>query len=74
MEFRRVIFRSVLTILQDGGFMVSVRAPQCNKAGADELCRSFPTGGGRKGAAGINFLAESDLGLFIQRFHQQYQT
>ncbi len=65
---------AVLTILQDGGFMVSVRAPQCNKAGADELCRSFPTGGGRKGAAGINFLAESDLGLFIQRFHQQYQT
>lgn len=63
---------SVLTILPGGGFMVSVRAPQANKTGADELCRSFPTGGGRKGAAGINLLAEADLDLFIQRFRQQY--
>jgi hypothetical protein len=25
-----------------------------NKSGADELCKSFETGGGRKAAAGIN--------------------
>jgi single-stranded DNA-specific DHH superfamily exonuclease len=65
---------SVLTSLPGGGFMVSVRAPQLNKTGADDLCRSFSTGGGRKGAAGINLLAESDLDLFIQRFRQQYSA
>lgn len=65
---------AVLTCLPGGGFMVSVRAPQSNKTGADELCRAFPTGGGRKGAAGINLLAESDLDLFIRRFRQQYQA
>ena len=63
---------AVLTALPAGGYVVSVRAPQNNKTGADELCRSFDTGGGRKGAAGINFLPESDLELFIQRFRQQY--
>ncbi len=65
---------AVLSVLPDGGFQVSVRAPQSNKTGADELCRSFPTGGGRKGAAGINLLAETDLDLFIQRFRKQYQA
>lgn len=65
---------AVLTVLPDGGYQVSVRAPQSNKIGADELCRSFPSGGGRKGAAGINLLSESDLDLFIQRFRQQYQA
>lgn len=66
---------AVLTTLPDGkGYQVSVRAPQTNKSGADELCRGFATGGGRKGAAGINVLAESDLELFIQRFRQQYQA
>lgn len=65
---------AVLTVLPGGGFMVSVRAPQVNKTGADELCRGFATGGGRKGAAGINLLPESDLDLFIQRFQHQYQA
>ena len=65
---------AVLTTLPGGGFLVSVRAPQTNKTGADELCRSFPTGGGRKGAAGINLLAESDLEVFTQRFRRQYQS
>lgn len=65
---------AVLTHLAGGGFVVSVRAPQVNKAGADELCRAFATGGGRKGAAGINLLPEADLGLFEQRFRRQYQA
>jgi len=64
---------AILTILPEGGYQVSVRAPQTNKTGADELCRSFSSGGGRKGAAGINLLPEEDLELFIQRFQQQYQ-
>lgn len=65
---------AILTQLPAGGYQVSVRAPQVNKTGADELCRAFPTGGGRKGAAGINQLAEKDVDSFIQRFRQQYQT
>jgi len=65
---------AVLTVLPGGGYQVSVRAPQVNKTGADELCRSFPTGGGRKGAAGINLLAASDLDLFIQGFRRQFQA
>ncbi len=65
---------AVLTALPGGGFMVSVRAPQSNKTGADELCRRFATGGGRKGAAGINLLPESELDLFVQRFRQQYSA
>lgn len=65
---------AILSVLPAGGYQVSVRAPQVNKTGADELCRLFSTGGGRKGAAGINVLAESDLDLFVQRFRQQYQA
>ncbi|OYW81954.1 MAG: hypothetical protein B7Z22_14920, partial [Hyphomonas sp. 32-62-5] len=37
-------------------YVVSVRAPLSNKAGADILCSQFATGGGRKAAAGINHL------------------
>jgi len=52
--------------------LVGVRAPLNNKTGADELCRQFPSGGGRKAAAGINQLPEEQLTSFIDRFSQQY--
>lgn len=55
---------AVLTAKPEGGYVVSVRAPLAAKAGADELCTQFDTGGGRKGAAGINHLPESELGRF----------
>jgi len=58
---------------QDGGsFLVSVRAPLNNKTGADELCRQFESGGGRKAAAGINKLAEADYDLFVEKFIQAF--
>lgn len=60
---------AVLTAKPDGGYLVSVRAPLATKSGADELCSQFDTGGGRKGAAGINHLPESELGRFIASFH-----
>jgi len=60
---------AVLTAKPDGGYVVSVRAPLAAKSGADELCSQFETGGGRKGAAGINHLPESDLGRFIVAFY-----
>ena len=59
---------AVLTAKPEGGYVVSVRAPLVAKSGADELCSQFETGGGRKGAAGINHLPESELGGFIATF------
>lgn len=53
-------------------YLVSVRAPLKNCTGADELCRQFPTGGGRKAAAGINRLPENQYEKFVDRFAQQF--
>ena len=64
---------AVLTAKPDGGYVVSVRAPLIAKAGADVLCSQFETGGGRKGAAGINHLPEAELGRFIASFFQIYK-
>ena len=63
---------AVLTALPEGGYVVSVRAPLTNKTGADELCRAFPTGGGRKAAAGINSLREDLFDDFVAKFKAQY--
>lgn len=60
---------AVLTAKPEGGYVVSVRAPLATKSGADQLCSQFETGGGRKGAAGINHLPESELGRFIATFY-----
>jgi len=53
---------AVLTGKPEGGYLVSVRAPLVSRSGADELCSQFDSGGGRRGAAGINHLPESELG------------
>ncbi|MHB0984291.1 MAG: acetyltransferase [Sulfuricella sp.] len=58
---------ALLTRRRDG-FTVSVRAPLVSPTGADELCRRFDSGGGRKAAAGINRLPEASLGEFIAQF------
>ena len=63
---------ALLTRLPQGGFVVSLRAPLNNKAGADELCRAFPTGGGRKAAAGINNLADELFDDFVEAFQKRY--
>ncbi len=63
---------ALLTERSDGGYLVSVRAPFSNKDGADLLCRSFPTGGGRKAAAGINNLPENMLNEFLEQFKRAY--
>lgn len=55
-----------------GGYRVSVRAPVAKPAGADDLCMKFETGGGRSGAAGINFLPNAELPRFLKLFEQQY--
>ena len=56
----------------DGHYRVSVRAPYNRKDGADELCRQFPSGGGRKAAAGINALAQDSLAQFMDKFNMQF--
>ncbi len=63
---------ALLTERSEGGYLVSVRAPFSNKDGADVLCRGFPTGGGRKAAAGINNLPESMLNEFLDQFKRAY--
>ena len=63
---------AVLTERADGTFLVSVRAPLANKTGADDLCRQFPTGGGRKAAAGINTLPQAMLDDFVSRFRAHF--
>ncbi len=63
---------AMLTQQSEDSFLVSVRAPLNNKTGADELCRQFETGGGRKAAAGINKLPSSDYDLFVEKFTQSF--
>ena len=55
-----------------GDYVVSVRAPLANRTGADELCRRFETGGGRKAAAGINRLPAADVERFAEALAAQY--
>ncbi len=59
-------------VRKQGGYSVSVRAAVEQPSGADELCLKFDSGGGRKGAAGINFLPESDYSRFVAEFRQAF--
>jgi hypothetical protein len=63
---------AVLTGKPEGGYLVSVRAPLVSRSGADELCSQFDSGGGRRGAAGINHLPESELGRLITLFFKTF--
>lgn len=63
---------AIITEKADDTYQVSVRAPLTNKTGADELVKQFPTGGGRKGAAGINALPKEQLDAFIRAFEARY--
>jgi hypothetical protein len=63
---------AVITLKEQGDYLVSVRAPLENKQGADEICRQFETGGGRAAAAGINSLAADDVDRFIKVFSEFY--
>lgn len=64
---------ALLTRLPAGGFVVSVRAPTAVGTGADALCRRFPTGGGRKAAAGIDQLPDADYDEFVRQFIAAFQ-
>lgn len=63
---------AVLTEKGNGNYLASIRAPLNNRTGAAQLCRQFPTGGGREAAAGINDLPKAMLAEFISTFETQY--
>ena len=63
---------AVFTTNQYGDYTVSVRAPLSNLQGADTLCLKFETGGGRKGAAGVNRLPVHELERFLASFKAQF--
>ncbi len=61
-----------LLVARHGGYTVSVRAPLERPQGADVLCLKFETGGGRQGAAGINWLPEADYPRFLAEFSKAF--
>jgi len=64
---------AVITPSSDGSWRISIRAPNSRRSGADELCRRWPTGGGRAGAGGINALSKDDLDGFLADFAAHWQ-
>ena len=58
----------------DGGLLVSVRVPRDFSVSAEAFCRRFPTGGGRKTAAGINHLPSEEFESFATAFEQQFRA
>jgi hypothetical protein len=63
----------LLTRNPDGTYRINIRAPLLNKQGADSLCRSFVTGGGRAAAAGINALPQNQLEDFFKKFDDIFE-
>ncbi|MCX7893535.1 MAG: acetyltransferase [Burkholderiales bacterium] len=63
---------AVLAPRPDGTWSVSLRAPAARPEGCDELARAFPTGGGRKAAAGIDRLPQPDVDRFLGAFGDRY--
>ncbi len=64
----------ILTELPDSSaYVVSIRAPKTYPEGADFIAGQFDTGGGRKAAAGINFLKEADLQRLIDTVETYYK-
>ncbi len=57
-----------------GGYLVSVRVPRDSAVSAESFCRRFPTGGGRRTAAGINHLPSSELNIFAAAFEAQFHA
>lgn len=60
--------------LDDGKitYTISLRAPLNNKQGAGDICASFPSGGGRAAAAGVNELPATMLNEFFDSVTKYY--
>ena len=56
----------------DGTWWASLRAPLTDPRGAGAIARRFHTGGGREGAAGIERLADGELGALQAALSDRY--
>jgi len=65
---------ALLSLNVGGGYTVSVRVPSSSRISADEFCRTYETGGGRRLAGGINHLSESEIDRFVEQFEACYRT
>lgn len=63
---------AVITENSDSSLRISLRAPLSDRRDADTICNSFPTGGGRKAAAGINALPANMLDDFLTLLDATY--
>jgi hypothetical protein len=57
-----------------GGYLVSIRVPKESPTSAEAFCRRFPTGGGRRTAAGINDLPTAELDGFARLFEEEFRA
>jgi len=57
-----------------GGYLVSLRVPRESSVSAEAFARRFPTGGGRKTAAGINHLPAPELDSFTRDFTREFSA
>ena len=65
---------AILAPNAQGGFTASVRVPAGGPVTADEFCRGFATGGGRKLAAGINHVPAGSVDHLAAAFEAQFRT
>jgi hypothetical protein len=65
---------AVITPLGGGLFGASVRSPRGGTPLAVDFCRAFPTGGGRREAAGIERIAQRDLDRFLEAFEAAWDS
>lgn len=62
----------LLSARADSGWQFSLRVPADATLSADDFCRRYPSGGGRKRAAGINRLPDEALEGFVAAFLAGY--
>lgn len=63
---------AIISIKDAEHYLVSLRAPNSNRMGADQVASQFPTGGGRRAAAGINALPINLLTQLIDAMESRY--
>ncbi len=61
-----------LLVRRQGGYRVSLRAPQLAAQGIQHLARQFDSGSGRERAAGIQLLAEQDVERLLELVERTY--
>jgi len=61
---------AILSPRSTGGYTASLRVPKAAAVGAGEFCGQFPTGGGRRGAGGVNELPDAEVERFVARFEE----